>query len=125
MTPTEERRDEASRYHKMSLRNLTQLAPFIDWTDYVNRRYRDAGLTGNDDDGATSTGSDDDDGASSTGSDATSTGRTDALAPFDDSEPIIVYSPDYLRKVNALIEEYNSTDDGKIKLSNYMVSGLN
>ena len=100
MSPAEERRDEASRYHKMSLKNLTQLSPFIDWTEYANQRLRYAGLISDD--------------RKATGEDA-------SIPPLDDSEPVIVFSPDYLRDVNLLIEEYMKTDKGKITLSNYMV----
>ena len=107
MTPAEERRDEASRYHKMTLRNLTQLSPFIDWTEYANQRLRYAGLLK---EGGLNRKSTEDD-------------VEGAIPPLGDDEPIIVFSPDYLKEVNDLIEEYMKTDEGKITLSNYMVSG--
>ena len=49
------------------------------------------------------------------------TGEDGSIPPLDDSESVIVFSPDYLRDVNLLIEEYMKTDEGKITLSNYMV----
>ena len=50
-------------------------------------------------------------------------GSQSTILPLLDSEPIVVFSPDYLIKLNSLIEEYLATDEGKIALSNYMVSG--
>ncbi|XP_059487654.1 endothelin-converting enzyme homolog isoform X2 [Neocloeon triangulifer] len=49
-TPSDERRDEEKLYHSMSLTELQDLAPFMNWLDYFNEAFRmvDKKLTPND-----------------------------------------------------------------------------
>jgi predicted metalloendopeptidase len=36
--PKEDRRDESTIYHKLTVANLTEMAPFVNWKRYINRR---------------------------------------------------------------------------------------
>lgn len=65
-------------YNKISVSELTEIAPFIDWLHYFNSAFVTVNYT--------------------------VTGNTS----------IIVFSPDYLRNLSSLIEEYNSTSDGRV-----------
>nr|QHX41524.1 endothelin-converting enzyme 2-like isoform X1 [Octopus vulgaris] len=38
-TPAEERQDEEKQYHKMTVKELQTLAPFINWQKYLNERF--------------------------------------------------------------------------------------
>lgn len=44
-TPGEERQDEEKIYHKMSVEKLQNLAPFINWVQYINDRLRVVNIT--------------------------------------------------------------------------------
>eukprot|EP00106_Octopus_bimaculoides_P022840 XP_014790282.1 PREDICTED: endothelin-converting enzyme 2-like [Octopus bimaculoides] len=44
-TPAEERQDEEKQYHKMTVKELQTLAPFINWQRYLNERFSVVNIT--------------------------------------------------------------------------------
>lgn len=70
MLPLENMRDDEKTYHKIKLKDLIKLSPFIDWVIYFREAF--APLNRN----------------------------------IDQDEPVVVYSPDYLRNLSNLVGEY-------------------
>ncbi|KAJ8916510.1 hypothetical protein NQ315_000152 [Exocentrus adspersus] len=84
-TPGELRRDEESIYNLMTIAELQERAPFIDWRGFFEDAMRIVNKK------------------------------------ITSKEQIVVYAPEYLGNLTLLINEYNSTEEGRIILNNYMV----
>ncbi len=83
--PAEERRDDERMYHKMTLKEVQTMAPFINWTEYFTFAFEQVNEI------------------------------------ISEDEEVVLYTPDYLKNISAIIEEYNSTSEGRVTLANYMV----
>lgn len=70
-------RDDQKTYHKMSLKELTALSPFLDWVLYFREAF------------------------------------TPIRRNITEAEPIIVYSPEYMGNLSALITDYLKDDYNK------------
>ncbi|XP_013387227.1 endothelin-converting enzyme homolog isoform X3 [Lingula anatina] len=82
--PADERRDEEKNYHKMSLAELQQLAPVINWLGYFNTILKVSNIT------------------------------------VTSSEKLVVYAPEFLGNMSALVLNMTSTEEGKMTLLHYM-----
>ena len=76
--PFEDRRDEEKMYHKMQLKEIQVLAPFLNWTEYFDYAFHQINVT------------------------------------IGEEEPIVIYTPDYLSNLSSLIQEYKSTQEGRM-----------
>lgn len=76
--PADERRDEEILYNQMTIYELQEIAPFINWREHF----------------------------------------ADALRivkrKVTDKERVVVYAPEYLKKLTIIVTEYNKTIDGKM-----------
>lgn len=68
----------------MTLRELQDLAPFINWRDHFEDALRLVNRK------------------------------------VTDKERVVVYAPEYLEKLTAIIKEYNSTNNGKMYVNSYI-----
>lgn len=76
--PQEDRRDEELIYHLMTLRELQERAPFLDWQDHLDDAFRKV------------------------------------KRKITEKERVVVYAPEYLDKLNSIIQHYNSTEEGQM-----------
>lgn len=65
-------------YNKITINQLQEIAPFIDWIQYFNSAFVQVNYT------------------------------------IDGNTSVVVYSSDYLRNLSSLIQEYNSTKEGRM-----------
>lgn len=77
-TPAEERRDEETLYNQMTIRELQQLAPFINWREHFADAFRLI------------------------------------KRKITDDELVVVYAPEFLKKLTGIIKEYSQTNAGKM-----------
>lgn len=70
-------RDDQKTYHKMTLKELTALSPFLDWVLYFREAF------------------------------------TPIRRNITETEPIIVYSPEYMGNLSALVTDYLKDDHNK------------
>ncbi|XP_063707260.1 endothelin-converting enzyme homolog isoform X2 [Culicoides brevitarsis] len=94
--PSEDRRDEEAMYHNMTLAELQDLAPFIDWRAHFDDAFRRA--------------------FKDNYSSATKKSRK-----ITEKEHVVVYAPQYLHNLTNIIKKYQNTTEGKIVLNNYLV----
>lgn len=83
--PPEFRRDEEKLYNLMSLSEMNEMAPFINWVDYFSDAMRLVNHT--------------------------VTSKTS----------VVVYAPQYLKKLTELLKEFNNSMEGKTVLNNYLM----
>lgn len=86
--PSEERRDEESMYHNMTLADLQDLAPFIDWRAHFDDAFRRAF------------------------NDNQSTARK--TRKISEKEQVVVYAPQYLQNLTVIVQKYQNTTDGRM-----------
>uniref|UniRef100_A0A1Q3G4E4 Putative m13 family peptidase n=4 Tax=Culex tarsalis TaxID=7177 RepID=A0A1Q3G4E4_CULTA len=84
-TPQDQRRDDEENYHLMTIHELQEKAPFINWRDHFEEAFRLV------------------------------------KRKITEKENVVVYAPDYLKKLNELMVDYQTTDEKKTILSNYLV----
>uniref|UniRef100_A0A336LY78 CSON004984 protein n=1 Tax=Culicoides sonorensis TaxID=179676 RepID=A0A336LY78_CULSO len=94
--PSEERRDEESMYHNMTLKELQSKANFIDWRAHFDDAFRQAFI------------------------DNKSTSKK-KIRNITDKEVVVVYAPKYLEDLTVLVKRYQNTTEGKIILNNYLI----
>lgn len=76
--PADERRDEETLYNQMTIYELQEIAPFINWREH----FADALRT--------------------------------VKRKVTDKERVVVYAPEYLKKLTEVVKEYNKTTNGKM-----------
>lgn len=81
VAPPEDRRDEELMYHPMTIKELQDRVPFINWRSHFEDAFRVV------------------------------------KRKITDKERIVVYAPEYLEKLSRIVNEYNSTTDGKMYCS--------
>lgn len=138
-------------YHKFTLKELTEIAPFLNWTRYFEEAFDFHSRTSISDSISTKLHKN---RTISTSSNVNGTNLTkvEHLEPIKtqnfnssgngtrrakdptvsfiskhkitDMEQVVLYSPEYYEDISNLIIEYNSTDRGRVALANYLAWGV-